>query len=50
MIFIGSKTKHFFNEFLKPQLPKFIDIYVEPFGGSFGVGHLINANKIIYST
>lgn len=48
-MFIGSKTKHYYHEFLKQFLPENIDLYVEPFSGTFAIGHMITANKKVYN-
>jgi site-specific DNA-adenine methylase len=44
----GKKDKDFYD-FIKEYLPSVIDIYVEPFGGSFGLGKFINANLKVYN-
>lgn len=42
MVFLGSKKKRFYKEELIKFIPKDIQIYVEPFGGSFAVAGFIN--------
>lgn len=42
MKFFGEKTKKFFNEELYKFIPDNIEIYVEPFGGTFSIAKLFD--------
>ena len=41
--YIGEKTK--FSQFITPNIPTDISIYVEPFGGAFGVFFSLDFDK-----
>lgn len=46
MKFIGQKRKQLFTEFILKFLPKNIETYIEPFGGSFAVACYIIEDNI----
>lgn len=37
----GSKKKRYFNNILEKFFPQEIDVYVEPFGGTFNIGNFL---------
>ena len=51
MKIIGYKKRKIYDEFISKYLPKNINIYIEPFAGSFSVAKYIKErpNKLIYN-
>ena len=54
MNFIGEKRRQLYDEFISKFIPQHIELYVEPFAGSFAVACYIfeseiSINKVIYN-